>query len=66
MSDHENCPACNTKLNVTHFGRNIWKDCLKCNKKLEDILAEQSSQPPKIYTSDSESTDDWDLLLKCL
>jgi hypothetical protein len=39
--DHsDRCPICNTKWNITKFNHNTWKDCLKCNKKSEDILKE--------------------------
>lgn len=32
------CPECGTQWTKTCFGRNTWFDCLKCNKKKEDLL----------------------------
>lgn len=31
------CPICYTKWHVDKYNKE-WKDCLKCNKKAEDIL----------------------------
>jgi uncharacterized protein YbaR (Trm112 family) len=60
MQDHKDCPKCKTPLNVATFGRHVWKDCIPCNKKLEDIIEEMKAVKPK--PSLGYGTDDDDSL----
>lgn len=32
------CPICGSEWKKTAYGKNIWYDCVKCNKRKEDIL----------------------------
>lgn len=32
------CPKCGTNWTVTKFNNNVWKDCKKCGKKMEDLI----------------------------
>ena len=37
-SEHlDTCPRCGTPWHTSGFGASIWKDCLKCKRKAEDI-----------------------------
>lgn len=53
QEDQGCCPFCKTPWRITKFNSNTWKDCLKCNKKSEDILAEYAKQGNKSKGSGS-------------
>lgn len=44
------CPICRTPWHEVRFGNNLWKDCLKCNKKEEDIIEMQKSKTKPDFT----------------
>jgi hypothetical protein len=35
----DRCPVCKTEWKITKFGKKEWKDCSKCGKTEEDLLA---------------------------
>lgn len=57
------CPICQTPWHEVKFGQHVWKDCLKCNKKEEDIIEIQknkintdfngNTRPPGFYDNKS-------------
>lgn len=48
MSDtyEDRCPICRTKWKVTHFGVKVWKDCLTCGDKAENLIAKAKEEAP--------------------
>jgi hypothetical protein len=35
----DRCPVCKTEWKITKFGKKEWKDCSKCGKTEEDLIA---------------------------
>ena len=41
------CPVCSTEwLETRVIGKHVWRDCIPCGKKEEDILTELAEIPP--------------------
>jgi len=40
------CPKCKTKWTETKLGNHVWRDCIPCGKKEEDITKELKDLPP--------------------
>ena len=59
--DHSFCPICKSKLNITKFNMQVWKDCIKCGKKYEDLIKE-SKKKSTSYNNlhDTSWGDYWD------
>jgi len=49
------CPICHTPWTETKFGNKVWKDCNRCGKKSEDILAmkEENSKIKTDFTGET-------------
>lgn len=50
--EHPFCPICESSWNITKFNMQEWKDCLKCNKKMEDLI-EEYEDSKKIFWHDN-------------
>lgn len=53
--DEDTCPVCGTEWKVTTFGKQVWKDCLKCEDTRENLIAKKSSTSKE----DDDTTYPW-------
>ncbi len=64
MADNygKSCPCCKTEWKVTKWGKNEWKDCLKCEDTAENIFKNMANSPKKDPTTKYKGADwlqDW-------
>lgn len=55
----EECPCCGNSWKVTHFGAKVWKDCLKCDDKAENLVGKASKNTKKCPVTAKYNGADW-------
>jgi len=56
-SNDEVCPFCHTRWKTTKYLNNVWKDCVPCNKKSEELIDQYNTTKEKDNTNKKEEDD---------
>lgn len=59
--DYPFCPVCKSEWKISKFNMYVWRDCIKCGKKSEDLIEEfekKSNDYDDLY--DNSWGDYWD------